>query len=158
MFIFTAMLIMRTLCAHFLPINLYVHMAFTLLAWHTLVLVTDVSSLYVRLISKTPCSPKITTVAGQNRYYLEQSRSQRSICLTLEDRTDIFSPRISVSNYKPTPRNITEVHRTRNLKFLYLYFQVVTVLWVCGCGWGGGGSVFVGKELHIAEFFLRRHR
>jgi len=55
--------------------------------------------------------------------------SQRLRNTALEDRTDIFSPRTSVSNYKPTPRNVTEVHRTRNLKFLCLYFQVVTVVY-----------------------------
>jgi len=64
------------------------------LFWHvarcSLVVVKNVSRLYVRPACKTPCSPKITTVAGQNWYHLTEPRSQKkAIYWTLEGRTDV---------------------------------------------------------------------
>jgi len=65
MFIFTATLIMRSFC---LLISVFIWCS---LFWHvarcSLVVVTDISRLYVRPACKTPCGPKITTVTGQNR-------------------------------------------------------------------------------------------
>ena len=95
MFIFTAMLIMRKLVRIFcLLISMFI---WSSIFWHVArrswVVVTDVSRLYVRLISKTLCSPKITTVTGQNRCYIKESSNQRSICLTLERCFSTARPR-----------------------------------------------------------------
>ena len=95
MFIFTAMLIMRKLVRIFcLLISTFI---WSSIFWHVArrswVVVTDVSRLYVRLISKTSCSPKITTVTGQNRCYIKESSNQRSIFLTLERCFSTARPR-----------------------------------------------------------------